>query len=1455
MEENRTDDLQGEAIKHADNAASAALAGYAEFLNQYEELTKQGVDSRLATIESLKSQHRAEAQRYRWLAEQAEAAGDLKSAAILSREAEANGRLVVTLSQELSSSHQTLKAYAEAREADLLVKTGGSKAAQALLKRSGAIGNTAALIAALNSGNDAEVTKAVASMAVGGVAGTTLGFFTGMLFPPLAPAVAAAVSLAVSEIVPQLLTEEQWASLTEFAKEAISVATKPLEPFWQAFLRSFGGDLEDIAKAANDKFLSALNLIRRIDPLVLDLDGDGIETLGADAGVLFDFDGDGVKTGTGWIKGDDGFLVLDRNGNGLIDSGQELFGVDTVKRDGTKARNGFDALADLDSNGDGLFDADDEMFSQVRVWQDFNKDGIAQSNELKTLAEHRISAIVLKSKEANEDSNGNLISATGTFIRDDGSEGEVNGNQSLAADVDLESNPFYSEHTNPVEVDDGVLKLPSLQGSGMVRELREAATLSPELRALLGAYAASGSHREQRDLLDRLIAAWAATGEGYRPFEQRIDALDRNGVDFRFAFSWETSGKQPTEAQALLRDRLARLNILESFNGQPFLEFTVESMSSTFARVKIRIGANTTTRTVAIRNGVAVLTESDLPMWNDVLSLLDASYRELLGSVQSGLLLQTRLKEYADVVDIAMNGEVVALDFDRLFQRLNEVAVRDPVKGVMDGVDLLRSLKSLDAGKLSPLIESLILSLSPEQLALMETELTGEGHIIFDTAASSSINAGNGNDLVLGLAGNDKLYAQDGNDFLWGHEGNDSLYGGNGSDVLVGGTGNDRLEGGTGSDTYIFGRGDGVDTIYNKDTSAGRWDVLQFRESVEPGDVYARRGNLNQLYLYIRGTSDRVTIEEYFYAESRRLNDIRFADGTSWSYEQIKAMVLASTDNDDTLYGYASDDEITGGLGKDVLYGSGGNDRLDGGEGDDKLYGGDGNDVLTGGSGNDRLEGGAGSDTYIFGRGDGTDTIYNKDTSAGRLDVLQFRDGVEPGDVYARRGSLNQLHLYIRGTNDRVTIEEYFYAESHRLNDIRFADGTSWSYEQIKAMVLASSDGDDTLYGYASDDVISGGLGKDILYGNGGNDRLDGGSGDDKLYGGDGNDVLTGGTGNDRLEGGAGSDTYIFGRGDGVDTIYNKDTSAGRWDVLQFREGIEPGDVYARRGSLNQLHLYIRGTNDRVTIEEYFYAESHRLNDIRFADGTSWSYEQIKAMVLTSSDNDDTLYGYASDDEITGGLGKDILYGNGGNDRLDGGEGDDKLYGGDGNDVLEGGIGQDRLEGGSGDDVLHTGTGGGWLTGGAGSDTYLFGHGDGLVTVNNNDRSQGRRDVLQFLEGVSVGDVTIERVNNDLYLYLKERTDRIRVADYFRGADYRVDAVHFDDGTEWSYEYIQDHLTSTSGRASAAPASDSAATSTIEHDLNALVSAMASVTSAGDAANPVTPPVQQHQPSWASMAV
>ena len=206
----------------------------------------------------------------------------------------------------------------------------------------------------------------------------------------------------------------------------------------------------------------------RIDPLALDLDGDGIETRGADGRVVFDHNGDGVQTGTGWLRPDDGWLVLDRNSNGTIDNGGELFGVDTVKADGTKATDGFDALSDLDSNDDGVFDAKDTRFADVRIWRDLNQDGISQSNERSTLAANNIRSINLNKTSATTNlGNGNTQTATATFTRTDDTTG-------TAANLGLVSNTFYRKFTNRVTLTDTAKKLPEVSGSGRVRNLREA---------------------------------------------------------------------------------------------------------------------------------------------------------------------------------------------------------------------------------------------------------------------------------------------------------------------------------------------------------------------------------------------------------------------------------------------------------------------------------------------------------------------------------------------------------------------------------------------------------------------------------------------------------------------------------------------------------------------------------------------------------------------------------------------------------------------------------------------------------------------------------------------------------------------------------------------------------------------------------------------------------------------
>ncbi|CRL92363.1 putative RTX family exoprotein [Neisseria meningitidis serogroup B] len=172
------------------------------------------------------------------------------------------------------------------------------------------------------------------------------------------------------------------------------------------------------------------------DPLALDLDGDGIETVAAKgfSGSLFDHNGNGIRTATGWVSADDGLLVRDLNGNGIIDNGAELFGDNTKLADGSFAKHGYAALAELDSNGDNIINAADAAFQSLRVWQDLNQDGISQTNELRTLEELGIQSLDLAYKDVNKNlGNGNTLAQQGSYTKTDGTTAKM-GDLLLAAD-------------------------------------------------------------------------------------------------------------------------------------------------------------------------------------------------------------------------------------------------------------------------------------------------------------------------------------------------------------------------------------------------------------------------------------------------------------------------------------------------------------------------------------------------------------------------------------------------------------------------------------------------------------------------------------------------------------------------------------------------------------------------------------------------------------------------------------------------------------------------------------------------------------------------------------------------------------------------------------------------------------------------------------------------------------
>ena len=448
----------------------------------------------------------------------------------------------------------------------------------------------------------------------------------------------------------------------------------------------------------NTTYLTSRTFIR-CDPLALDLDADGLETtaIGGASTILFDHDGDSIKTGTGWLKGDDAFIALDRNNNGTIDTGAELFGVDTVLATGQKAANGFAALADLDSNLDGVFNSADTQFTNVRLWRDLNQDGISQTNELTTLTDAGITGINLTSTATNLTlTGGNVQTAAGTYTKANGQTGTVGEfTTGSTGNLDLTQNPFYSEFTTPIPLTAAASAIANMQGSGMVRDLREAASLDAKL--VTDVNALSGTTRTQMmSQLDDFLKTWANTS-GMLTSKQ--DAITKNyaliylppdmsvidyakanpgaivtppgtGVGSGIPQSPELTATENARIAALdsQQKRLDMiLGVLERFNGVTFVTVGNDHITTSQGQNRPVISSAITPGDPAGGNGTIIETGATkylpITLAAPQITLLEQSYAQLKESVYDGLVMQTRLKPYLDAVTLSIDESGVRLDY------------------------------------------------------------------------------------------------------------------------------------------------------------------------------------------------------------------------------------------------------------------------------------------------------------------------------------------------------------------------------------------------------------------------------------------------------------------------------------------------------------------------------------------------------------------------------------------------------------------------------------------------------------------------------------------------------------------------------------------------------------------------------------------------------------------------
>ncbi|WP_085902498.1 calcium-binding protein [Kiloniella majae] len=650
-------------------------------------------------------------------------------------------------------------------------------------------------------------------------------------------------------------------------------------------------------------------------------------------------------------------------------------------------------------------------------------------------------------------------------------------------------------------------------------------------------------------------------------------------------------------------------------------------------------------------------------------------------------------------------------------------------------------------------------------------------------------------------------------------DGDDVIYGYDIADVMDGGLGNDRLEGGLDSDTYIFNRGYGQDVIHDHSTNVlfDDKDVVKFGPGIAFEDLEFERDG-TKLTIKIKDSTDTLTIENQFFYNNlghayRQIEEFHFDDGTIITPTDIQQALLEGTDGDDVLEGFFA-------------------------------Y-----DTLDGGAGNDTLKGRNAGDTYIFDRGYDHDTIYDEQTSvfSDAPDVVQFGEGILPEDILLSRDNYN-LILTIADTGDTLTIINQFFAGNlggtlYQIEEFRFSNDVVWSWSDVRLKLLEGTDGDDTITGFFGADILDGGAGNDTLKGADGGDTyvfgrgygqdviydeqksifaaqpdvvqfkedvlpsditltreglnliitiadtgdslkiinqfftgnlggtlyqveefrfsndvvwswsdvrlklLNGTDGDDTITGFFGADTIDGGLGNDTLKGGDGGDTYIFGRGYGQDVIFDEQSSvfADQPDKVNFKEGISPSDLILTREGYN-LIIRIADTDDTLkVINQFAYGNLggnyHQVEEFVFADGTIWSEYEVRLKLLTGTDGDDNISGYFWDDVIEGGKGNDVLKGSNG------------------------------------------------------GDSYVFNLGDGQDIIYDKQSSvfSTDNDKIIFGEGISPENLKFFRQGTfarDLRVEYGDQGDSVLIQDFFITNYYKIEEIHFHDGTSWDLAAI-----------------------------------------------------------------
>ncbi len=965
---------------------------------------------------------------------------------------------------------------------------------------------------------------------------------------------------------------------------------------------------------------------RTTSPIVLDLDGNGIQTtrLSQKSGTHFNLDAKGLAENTGWAGKDDGLLVRDLDGDGKITSGRELFGNHTLlskgPNAGKEAANGFDALADLDDNADGVVDSKDTAFNSLRVWKDTNGDGVTDSGELLTLDEASIKSlnVTYTDNSGAADAQGNTHKQLGGYTRTDGSTRQMD-------DVWFAVDEARTVNRELVSVSDSIKALPDLAAMGNMRSLHQAMAkdTSGKLQGLVAQYADPAATFVQRDaLMQDILFHWAGV--------QDVDPASRAAKHIY--------GNAIGDAR--------KLEFLEELLGREYV-------------------------------GVWCWGESDPNPHGPAAAKLLSLYERVKKQISSSLELQSVFDEDIDSLKIVWSDsdKIFQWDASKTVSIFREKYTVDPAATLTHLERLGKALAANDSVR-HTIVEAIqaLGNTTGDELdrALLQV---GGGQIVFTGGTDGDNLTGNdGDNYFYGLAGQDTLTGGAGNDTYYFNagEGQDVVLdlGSDARDVIRFGIGitpeQVHVERGAGAqcDDLIItlGHGDRLTVQYYFYSADYRVEDIAFADGTawNVGEVVAKISQQGT------ETDDRLFgMNDY----SNRVYGLGGSD-------VLKGGALA-----DTLDGGDGQDSLLGGAGDDILTGGAGDDTLEGGVGNDAYIfnNADGKDVIfenDDGTGNiDTLKLGAGltaANTLVA--RSGNDLTFN--WSGNTVDQVTV-EGFFLDDAYR----IEEVS-FAEGTV--WTLAQL----AARLIQNGSASADNWTGLADQANRMNGLGGDDTLFGGGLVDAINGGDGNDQIWGLAGDDVLVGAAGNDMVYGAEGNDSLGGGTGNDTIHGGAGNDIYVFNKSDGKDTMADVEYGVVSTDTLKLGTGLTAASTLVGRSGNDLTFNWSGNTVDQVTVEGFFLDNAYRIEKVSFAEGTVWTLAQLAArLTQNGSASADSWYGIADQPNRMNGLaGDDTLSGGEQVDVLTGGAGQDSLIAGGGGDVLSGGAGQDVLWGGGGAD-------------------------------------------------------------------------------------------------------------------------------------------------------------------------